>query len=105
MRKYLYGREMVETNALRKYRQEHGMKNNELAEKLGVKNYSISTWINTGRVPKRALQKLGITARGKRHTGAPNQGDNLFVCYVDGSQRKAFVSFCSAIGIDAKDVL
>ncbi len=65
--KYGKGREnYIKTDALKKYRDENGLKTSELAAKTGDSMEFISRCISRGIVPRAILENLGIKARARR---------------------------------------
>ena len=103
----------VSTEALKKYRTAHGLSNIALAKQVsestgvGVAWITIASWISNGRVPSQVLKALKVRTRASTapKTAPADKGGDLFVCYVQGENRKAFLSFTEAIGINAQKVL
>lgn len=108
MATYKYGRSQknfVSSEALKKYRNENQMNNFTLAQKLGEDVKNVQNWISRKRVPKSVLQRLGIKARNVAPPHQHPKGGTLYACYVGANDQPAFLAFCSALKINAKDVL
>lgn len=106
---FKYGKSFVSTQALKKYRDEHSLSNKELAEKIGESVTFVRNCIYGNRVPRAVLQNLGIKARNKtKNESAPPPhppGGTIYACYVGAKDKVSFLAFCSALNINAKDVL
>jgi len=111
-----YGRgkkNFVNTEALRLYRDNNEMTTNELAAKLDDQPHQVAQWLRRSRVPRAVLEKLGITVRGpyKKQTAHKKTGSSIpsggtiYACYVGAAQKDAFLAFCSAMHINAKDMI
>lgn len=114
-RKYLFKKtDFINTDALRKYRKEKNLTNEQIAATANVAGLTAShihLWIRRKRAPRQVLRSLGIAARNfKAHrdaiekTATPRNG-GLFVSYVGQEHREAFMAFCSSLRIDTKEFL
>lgn len=82
----------IKTSALRRYRDEHGLSNHQLAEKLGTTPANISYWCNHDIAPREKLELLGLkprtvpVRRAARHSDVP-AGGTIYACYVGVAER------------------
>lgn len=115
MATYKYGRASrfwITTDALKKYRDENGLSTQQLAEKIGDNLTTVSLWLTRKRAPRAVLEKLGITVRGpykqradKKTVSSIPAGGTIYACYVGAAEKTAFLAFCAAMHISAKDMI
>lgn len=107
----------IKTHALLKYRENNGLSNSELADKVGngVKPGTVSYWCKHGTVPHWVINCLGLrTWGGKRvkneKSVAPpamnsSKVSEIYLAYIDRDKEPAFKAFCAALNINIKTVL
>ena len=100
----------VKTFALTKYRKEHNLTNQQLADKIGmnVQSGTVSYYCMKGTVPRVVLDQLGIAARdgaARRSIPVIEPKGEIYVTYVGKTQHAAFVAFCEALKINYKTVV
>jgi hypothetical protein len=107
-----YGRgdkNFVNSDALKKYRDAQGLTNQQLADKFGDTEKVVQLWISRGRVPRVVLKQIGLSVRGpyKRNTSSSSipAGGTIYACYVGAAEKDAFLAFCTAMKINAKDMI
>lgn len=108
-RAHPFGKDFINSKALRKFRQDNNLSNVEIAERIGmgVRPGTISKWIRTNRIPRELPKILGFRTREvttTRKASATPVGD-LYVVYITDKTKQPFLAFCNSLGIDHKSVL
>lgn len=102
----------VNTDALRKYVKDTGMSLAEVGKACEDTEKAVHRWLQRSRVPRVVLEKLGITVRGpykqradKKTVSSIPAGGTIYACYVGAAEKTAFLAFCAAMHISAKDMI